>query len=148
MDRETFEKIAHEQALTIEEALELDFELEESASMQSLLHGMEDPTPSLAWRSELNSRLLAVSPRAKKTKTWAWLSGFSLTGLAVAGLVMVFAKPPTSSPVPDQPTIQLSARKSPAVEESLINAHHEADIESGMGVAYSQSGFESQTSGS
>lgn len=134
MNWELIKKLQDEQALSVEETLRLDEALETSASTAGLLNSLDESAPSLAWRSDLNQKLASVSRKTKRQSSFRWLSGFA----AAATLVFVaFLALPKSRPTVNPNRVTSVARKSEAtnIEESLVKAHFEADVESGLGMA-------------
>ncbi|MBS1715315.1 MAG: hypothetical protein JST30_13360 [Armatimonadetes bacterium] len=130
-------KLSEEQPMTPDVVLALDEALEASAGLGKIVHDLPDPEPSLAWRSKLNGRLLAVSPKKRRTAVWTWLSGgVAATALAAFAFVSLSAKPPAPErpDAPNGPVAQASA----GLEESLLTAHNDANLESGLGVAWTQ----------
>ena len=136
-------KLWEEQPMTLDESLALDDALEAQAGLGRLVHDLPDPEPSLAWRSALNGRLMAVSPKRRKSPVWTWLSGgVAATALAAFAFVNLIPETPNPEPRVDPAPVVTS---STGVEESLLTAHNDANLESGLGVAWTQ---ESPKSGS
>ena len=127
-------KMLDEQPLTVEEALRLDEALENQTVVSRLMGQLEDGAPSLAWRSALNEKMVAYTGRRKREWTFRWVSGFAAT--AAITLVAFFAVPRSQpDPIVFSPIHTMPNSKGPGVEESLLTAHLEADIESGLGVS-------------
>lgn len=134
MNWELKKKLANEQHLSVEEALRLDQALEAESNVSALMKSLEDEAPSLAWRSALNEKLIASTGRRKRTYAVRWVSGFAATA-AVA--IFAFVSLPRVNPIATdyQPQNTVKTVKSTGLEESLLTAHMEADIESGLGVS-------------
>lgn len=115
-DPELMKKIAREARLTAAEERQLENELAAQEAIRQTVANLHDDEPSMAWRSALNERLLAVSPKPKRA-TWSrWLapaSGF-VAGLAVAG--MAWWMTTTRQP-------QVVAPASASFEAQLLEAH-------------------------
>jgi hypothetical protein len=94
--------------------------MNERSEIRDLIQAMPDDVPSMAWRSELNERVLAESNRIQKRRTLAWWSrpaaGFAL---ASAFAVMFISRA----------TIQSnSVRDSVSFESALVSAHRESQV--------------------
>jgi len=132
-------KMWEEQPMAPDEVLALDEALDAQSGIGRIVHALPDPEPSLAWRSALNGRLLEVSPKKKKwSLTWTWLSGgVAATALAAFAIVSLTAKTPQAEQTPS-PASPVAQTPSSGLEESLLTAHNDANLESGLGVAYTQ----------
>jgi hypothetical protein len=101
---------------------ELDLKLESEAQLQirQAVRAMPEDTVSMAWRSELNQRVVAGIQAKQKKRRFAWILSPAL-GLGVAGAlaVVLMTKTPTVVNLP-------SASKAPALEESLVATHQDA----------------------
>lgn len=131
-------KLRDDHALTVEDTLRLDEALEAGKPLAGLLKSLDDSTPSLAWRSELNQKLLLVSKKGRRSLGLRWVSGFA----AVAAVTLVaFVAVRKPEPRPDvRRTVPVAQSVANAnIEESLVKAHFEADMESGLGFATVQS---------
>lgn len=87
-DPELMRRVRREARLTPEEERRLDEGLAAQDPLRSTVAGLPDDEPSMAWRSALNERLLAATPKPRRTFLGRWMapaSGFA-AGLAVAGL--------------------------------------------------------------
>ena len=141
MERELKQKLYSEQPLSVEESLRLDEVLEQdSVSSKVLLH-LTDEAPSMAWRSQLNARLSAESAKTKKRTAFRWVSGLATTA-AVAACAVMFAPTLNSRSSVSSPQARV-VHEGPSVEESLVSAHKEADLENGLGVSWIQVDYES-----
>ena len=132
-------KLIEEQALTIEESLRLDEALESQTIVPRLMGRLEDGAPSLAWRSALNEKLLAQTGRRKRVSTFRWVSGFAAT-TAICLVAFIAVPRSQSGPIVDNPVTKVANSNGGGLEESLLTAHLEADIESGLGVATADTG--------
>lgn len=134
MNWELIKKLQDGQALSVEETLRLDEALESSASSAALLHSLGDSAPSLTWRSELNQKLASVSKKSRRQSSFRWLSGFAAaaTVVFVGFLAVPKAEQDTN---PRQATSMARRSEATNIEESLVKAHFEADVESGLGMA-------------
>jgi len=139
MNFELKKKLMDEQPLTVEETLRLDQAIEAQNVVTGLMAGLEDQAPSLAWRSDLNQRLLLQSERHKRRSAFRWFSGFAAAAATVTAFTL-FAIPRSVAPViDDKPVVakqSTPAKDGPSVEESILTAHREADLESGMGISF------------
>lgn len=132
MNRELKRQIVDESTLSLQQALELDEALEQQGPVARLVGALSDEQPSLAWRSELNAKLERSAARARRSSlSVKWLSG--LAAAAALATCAVFVAPLFTSPQQPEPLV-LTEPKTPSVEESLVSAHKEADLESGFGV--------------
>jgi hypothetical protein len=102
MNQETRSKLEAEIALTRHEQVDLELGLESEAQLQARAWAgaMADDSPSLAWRSELNERLIALQSRSarKRRSPLIWISASSL-GLVGAAAIAVALLRPTEVPV-------------------------------------------------
>jgi hypothetical protein len=138
MNRELKKKLTDEQPLTVEETLRLDEAIEGQTVVPALLAGLDDTSPSLAWRSELNQKLLLQSGRHKRHTTFRWFSGVAAAAALVA-VAFLSVPRPTKTEFVREPLAGVSkpaVKEGPSVEESLLTAHREADLESGMGISF------------
>lgn len=133
MDYELRNKVRDEQPLSLEETLRLDEALETQTAVGVFVGELSDGEPSLEWRSGLNNRLLATRT-VKKRRTWfTWGSVGIATAAAATWIVMM---PLGNKPSPPEPRRPVARQSNGSIEESLISAHREADLESGMGVSW------------
>src|SRR5258705_309376 len=86
-------KLVEEQPLTSEETLRLDEAIEGQSAVPSLMAGLQDPAPSMSWRSGLNQRLLLQSGRQRRQARYRWISGFAAA--AAVTTVVLFTVPKT-----------------------------------------------------
>lgn len=93
---------------------------QEKSGVQLWAKSMEDDSVSMAWRSDLNSKLIAANAsRVKKTKQIRWMWGGSLaTGLA-AITVLSILMPGTKVPAN-------SHSKSTALVSEMVATHQES----------------------
>ena len=142
MDKDLIRKLLDEHPLTAEESLRLDGALEGARSqfVAQAVGGLEDETPSLAWRSRLNETLVKASKRRRVAQFWRL--GFGATALAAACfMVLTLMNPevpgetPKSRPVASQPHKE-------SVEDAILSGHQDAINEASLGVniAYNSSG--------
>ena len=70
MNEFILKKIQNEEALTAEEQAALDLALDtESGAVRTCMTGLIDEEPSMAWRSGLNERLMALRPAPAPSKS-------------------------------------------------------------------------------
>lgn len=136
MNFELIKKLREEATLSASESLKLDQALELQENVGNLVSELPEPSLSLAWRSELNEKLLAQSSKKKKVARLGWFSGITASvALCAAFLFIVKSSGPTSEQnVAKIPTHSIK-KDSKGVEELIITAHSEADMESGMGIS-------------
>lgn len=95
---------------------ELDAALEESGQsrIQSLVRGLPEETLSLAWRSELNRRLLAADARRRRLVRlgWIWKPAAGLAAAFALSLAYVSRLP-------------MERVQGPEVERALVNNYIE-----------------------
>lgn len=80
-------KLEADEALTEQEMLALERFLAESAPVKSTVQQLREDELSLSWRSELNEKLVAMSPKPKRS--WAWFK--PAAALACAGALALVA---------------------------------------------------------
>lgn len=118
MNHELNEKLRLEQPLTLEESLQLDSILEESNGMSAWLNPNAAESPSLAWRSQLNEKLLAHAPKPKRTFRLGRVPQLATLAATIAfatfSATSFMASKAASAPAP-------GAAMSP--EELMISAH-------------------------
>jgi hypothetical protein len=131
MDRDLLRKLEDERSLTPDEWLRLDDALDSTDARfaQTLVRSLESEEPSLAWRSDLNSRLAQTS-KAQRQRRLAlrWLPIMAAPVAAgCAFLVMM-----TSANRPNNPGFTVSSSKPPVVqtqesiEERMMDFHRDA----------------------
>ena len=137
IDENLKDKLTKEQALDLAEALALDEALEGQAQVARLVAELPESEPSLTWRSALNVRLMAASAAKRRRVTLGWVTGVLATAATAFVVLTLVPRTPSGDDglVPTRPGRPVAR----GVEESLISAHREADLESGMGVSWSQS---------
>lgn len=91
MDKELFTKIQKGEALDARESLMLEQSLEagDHSHVASWIEALDDPQPSLHWRSNLNSRLREIAPVEKKRFNW-FGSGLAIAGITAFSLTFAF----------------------------------------------------------
>lgn len=99
------------------ERKDLEARLEAQESMRLLVQALPDEEPSMAWRSELNERLRAMTT-SPKSKTWGWLwkpaAGLGLASLLVVTVFMKAGQPQTAL-----------AGNETAMAQAMIQAHQQ-----------------------
>jgi len=91
----------------------------------ALVRGLEDDVPSLAWRSALNDRLLAVRPRRRRRWTLGWnLAAVAACAASIAAIWVYSARP-----------IEPAAPPAHSIEAQLIAAHQDTARAVDLGVA-------------
>ncbi|MBS1722074.1 MAG: hypothetical protein JSS66_03595 [Armatimonadetes bacterium] len=144
MNSKLKKKLVDEQALSAAEALELDQALDSPSLSRALMSKLTDDEPSLAWRSSLNQSLIKASGAKAASKVLKWGSGIVVTAAAALGIIALLPRPvvePNRVLVKSQPVMS-------NIEESLVSAHKEADLESGLGVSLSQGSTDAPSSDS
>jgi hypothetical protein len=99
-------------------------ELLKDESVRGLVGALPEDEPSMAWRSELNEKLLSL--QAKPRARW-WASWRPMAGLAVAGALALtlLVRSPQADPNP-----QVTG-----LDEVLIAAHRESAARQEIGAA-------------
>lgn len=121
MNKDLIKKLVEEQPLDLAESFELEQALERQDS--SMLKMLDRPEPSMAWRSRLNERLVALEPRPRRK--WVLFSGTTVVALAAALFVFVVL-PRDAAP---------KATEAPSeLELALADAHGAADAAAQAGV--------------
>ncbi|MDI9641659.1 hypothetical protein QPK87_17740 [Kamptonema cortianum] len=92
MDKELFEKLLHEETLEGADALILEATLESGSGLEAAewVKSLEDAEPSLAWRSQLNEKLSAFTPKSKSGNSFRWFGAIAVGGAACLAAVMLF----------------------------------------------------------
>ncbi|MFX6277408.1 hypothetical protein ABTF87_19095, partial [Acinetobacter baumannii] len=86
MEKNTLNKIKAEKQLDWQESIELDRALSAQDPLKSLVSALDDPEPSLAWRSELNQKLYAVAAKNKRKALVPWLGGLAAAAACTAAV--------------------------------------------------------------
>ena len=86
MDKTTLDKIKAEKALDWQGSAALEHALEAQSPLKTLVASLEDPSPSLAWRSQLNEKLVAVSVKRKRKSLVPWIGGLAAAAACVSAL--------------------------------------------------------------
>lgn len=126
--RDLLKKLHDETPLTAVEALQLD-ELLEAQSSERVAHtvaALPEEEPSLAWRSQLNSRLAEMAP-APARKPWGrWLG---VTGLVAAGVMAIaivvgpFGLVPGGKAAPGKVDVSAEVLSAHQEDEMLVSAN-------------------------
>lgn len=143
--RELFEKIQHGETLDARESLYLEqvLESDDGLNVASLVEGLHDPEPSLAWRSELNEKLQTMAPKPTRPKRLVWFgSGLVATSLAACAIVFgtsFMGSGQKNAPVASNESMPVATNQSAApesndFEEALIQAHYADDAEVSAGL--------------
>lgn len=103
-----------------EKELDLRLESEGQLQIQQAVRTMPEETVSMAWRSELNEKLVAGIQAKHKKRRFAWVLSPAL-GLGLAGALAVVLMTKTTPPV-DGPITP----NQPALEDSLVATHQDA----------------------
>ena len=131
MDRHFEEKALQELPMTVEEALQLDAELEKGASraVAGLVSQLPDNPPSLAWRSSLNDRLmrLRVVPRPVRV----WIAGAAATA-AVALCSLLWFPTLQRGGQADRASVVGDSQQS--LEEAILAEHQDSAGHASLGV--------------
>lgn len=114
--RDILKKFVNEESLTMADSHELDQLLDASEPLGVAMRELSDDEPSLAWRSSLNERLIAMhAPRRSRGRLW----GMARLGTAVAVTAsIVFMAKPAETTAPS--SLQSS---SSSAEQILLDAH-------------------------
>jgi len=93
MDKNLWNKLVNEEPLDAAEHIALEQALEagdESLAAYYLSH-VENPAPSLAWRSELNEQLKQIAPKPATPvwRLWAWGGAVAACAAACAFMVTI-----------------------------------------------------------
>ena len=139
MDKKLFNKILADEQLSAEESLRLDEALESKASAAavSAVRALGDEAPSLAWRSDLNEKLMKGSRRRRTQVMWRY-------GLAVtAGATAMFLFVNFSQPIPGKTTTfgePAHVSQAASLEDDVLSDHQNAMTQASMGVIVSFDG--------
>lgn len=129
MERELLKKLQREEALSIEETLRLDAELEAESPTPEWLSSLGDATPSLAWRSELNQQLRRHAQRRRHARWFTWGSSLAAGAAACLAFVALFANP--KAPQVPSTTVATNERQ----EGAFVRAHRDAEVQTTLGVS-------------
>ncbi len=118
MNREWMRKLENEETLSMSEAHALDEALSAQTPVGDVVGQLENDAPSLAWRSQLNEKLFALSaaPAPKRFQWWR-AAGFG-TATAALALVVFISVPRTRSSV--TPVV---ANQEISAEQVLLDSH-------------------------
>lgn len=143
MDKKLWNKLVNEEPLDAAEHIALEQALEagdESLTAYYLSH-VENPAPSLAWRSNLNEQLKQIAPQPVRNgwKLWAWGGAITASAAACAFLLTITMNAPQDSP--RQPGVVLNPPTTTVVENSqtkdlgtvLISAHQADETQASLG---------------
>lgn len=136
MDKGLIQKMLKEQALGAEEALMLDSALEgrSQESVRQLVAGLEDASPSMAWRSGLNQRLFKATRSTRHAAFWRF--GAAATAVAGASLLLVSltTRPDLDPQVSVQPPTVAGNAHRQSLEDTLLNSHQDEMSQASLGV--------------
>lgn len=131
MDKNLMEKLAREDALTAEEMLRLDRMLDDSGAGPALWVGqLPDADVSLAWRSDLNEKLIRQSQRRRTARIWTF--GSSAVAVAASAFALFTVLRPAEGPVSaiaGEPVVA-----APMTDGALVRAHNDAVVQASLGV--------------
>jgi len=132
MDRNLYQKLSREEALTAEETLRLDAMLEQSTPAEQWVTQIEDSEMSFAWRSSLNEKLIQRSAKRRQAKFWS----FGSTAVAAAATVFAIFIVQRQSPVETPTTTNNVAISAPGPirEGALVRSHNDAVVQASLGV--------------
>jgi len=146
MDKKLWIKLVNEEPLDAAEHIALEQALEsgdESLTAYYLSH-VENPAPSLAWRSELNEQLKQIAPQPVRNgwKLWAWGGAVTASAAACAFLLTITMNSPQDSPVrsdiaSNRPTTTVvdnsPSHQSKDLGTVLISAHQADETQASLG---------------
>lgn len=146
MDKKLWNKLVNEEPLDAAEHIALEQALEagdESLTAYYLSH-VENPAPSLAWRSELNEQLKQIAPQPVRQgwKFWAWGGAITASAAACAFLLTVVMNSQQESANPVQIANNTSTtavvENAPAPQSKdlgtvLISAHQADETQASLG---------------
>jgi hypothetical protein len=139
MDKELISKLKAEQPLTAEESLRLDTALDSTDLARRAVSELPDEAPSLAWRSGLNERLVAVSRKRLTHVYWRFGLSAAVCGAATLFVLTVFLKP-IGQPQDDGGQVRVAKEKT--VEDAILSEHQDAlgEMSLGVHVTFDESG--------
>lgn len=107
--------------MTKDQEAKLDAALESGAqvSVARCVSELEEETPTLAWRSELNERLLKVNRSRPRQRTLIWKTAFGLGLAACLAWVALTVRPMTPGPA------AVVTPTSSSLEAQLLEVHEE-----------------------
>ena len=117
MDKNTLNKIKAEKSLDWQESIELDQALSAQDPLKTLVSGLDDPEPSMAWRSELNQKLVAASAKNKRKALMPWLGGLAAAAACTAAVAFFFI---------NRPGVAIQARSQGSFEAALAKAYDQS----------------------
>ena len=133
MNNELMKKLIEEKPLTAEETLRLDEMLGGKSAAAHLVNSLPEDEPSLAWRSELNSKLSAMTPKPRKNNFLKLFTAVAVPAAAAIALgLYVF---PKLNPSPDSISVPEVTAKSGGIEEELLLAHNSAEERAALPVS-------------
>lgn len=100
---------------------------EDLRQIATLVKGIPEDEPSLAWRAQLNAKLESVTPFRRRRLSWPLWSGAVATA-AICAVVFFGSRPDTQTVRPDLAATTASA---------LVNAHVESVARQDLGLASS-----------
>lgn len=118
MDKNFFDKLQKEQSLTATESLELDNALAETERIGDAVRLLDSEEASLAWRSQLNERLIQVAKPQRSTSAWLrWIPATAVAASAL-GVAILLTRPAANNSMPVV---------APSAEEQILVAHFASD---------------------
>lgn len=132
-DRTFMKKLLEERPLTAEESLRLDDALENQSGRlsQAILRDLPEDQPSLAWRSDLNTKLARASQAQKKRQViLRWLPAMAAPVAAGCAFLLLTTTAPQQSTVSPQSV----ARNTESIEEQMVDLHRDAVAPVAIGV--------------
>lgn len=102
-----------------EAKLDASLETQAQKTVAGLVSQLEDETPTLTWRSELNERLLKVGRSRPRQQTLIWKTAF---GLGLAACLAWVAL--TVRPLPTGPST-VASPSSQSLEAQLLEVHEQ-----------------------
>lgn len=103
------------------EQIEAQLDSNESTKVSKAVGMLKDEDPSMAWRSQLNAKILAEAQAKRKrlsiSRLWSYSAGLSLSTAAAVALFLFFAP---------QEIHQAAPRNLDTIESQMVAAHHSA----------------------
>lgn len=126
-------KLMEEKPLTAEETLRLDEMLSGKSAVAQVVNSLPEDEPSLAWRSELNSKLSAMTPKPRKSNFLKIFTAVAVPAAAAVALgLLVF---PKLNPSPNSVSIPEVTSNTGGIEEELLLAHNSAEERAALPVS-------------
>jgi hypothetical protein len=130
MNQELMQKMLRDEPLSAEEMALLETALSQSEGLGEVVKASVAPeAPSLRWRSDLNEKLIALTPRRAKRFVWLKWAAPTLVAASVGFGFFIAQSPMTTTPNGELGVSELRELASNgSFEAGLVAAHMESNV--------------------